>query len=60
MTVANTKFKVVVGEHDICDGVGAGSSEGGQALVASQIFEHPDYDSFDNDIAVLEVPSQQL
>ena len=55
MTLANTEFTVVVGEHDRCDGLGENSSEGGQVLEPSQVFEHPDYANFDNDIAILKV-----
>ena len=58
MTPTNTRFYVVVGEHNVCDGVGAQSSEGGQSLLASEVFEHPDHGNNDNDIAILKVTSQ--
>ena len=58
MTPTNTRFYVVVGEHNVCDGVGAQSSEGGQLLRASEVFEHPNYGNNDNDIAILKVTSQ--
>ena len=58
MTPSNTRFTVVVGEHNICDGVGTSSSEGGQVFVVSQVFEHPDHANNDNDIAILKVTSQ--
>ena len=58
MTPTNTRFYVVVGEHNVCDGVGSQSSEGGQILRASEVFEHPDHGNNDNDIAILKVTSQ--
>ena len=59
MTPSNGRVRVVVGEHNVCDGVGADSSEGGQILRASEVFEHPYYGNNDNDIAILKVTSQQ-
>ena len=58
MTPSNAGFTVVVGEHNICDGVGADSSEGGQILLASEVFEHPNYGNDVNDIAILKVTSK--
>ena len=53
MTPSNGEFRVVVGEHNRCDGV----NEGGQLLLASRVHEHPSYSNtgLDNDIAILEV-----
>merc|ERR1711973_388398 len=48
-----TKMKVIVGEHNECDGV----NEGGKLIKVKKITLHPDYNSrtIDNDIAVLEL-----
>ena len=61
MRPANSRFTVVVGEHNLCDGRGREGSEGGQVLVASHVFEHPNYarsnGHLQNYIAILEVNS---
>merc|ERR1712212_1147272 len=48
-----TDLRVIVGEHNLCDGV----NEGGKVIKVKKITLHPDYNSkkVDNDIAVLEL-----
>ena len=48
-----TDLWVIVGEHNVCDGV----NEGGKRVKVKKITSHPDYDkgSMNNDIAVLEL-----
>merc|ERR1712117_674482 len=48
-----TDLRVIVGEHNLCDGV----NEGGKVVKVKKITLHPDYNSrtVDNDIAVLEL-----
>jgi len=48
-----TDLWVIVGEHNVCDGV----NEGGKRVKVKKITSHPDYDkgSKNNDIAVLEL-----
>merc|ERR1712240_16095 len=55
-TIVNKMFtdlRVIVGEHNLCDGV----NEGGKVIKVKKITLHPDYNSrtVDNDIAVLEL-----
>merc|ERR1719275_445823 len=49
-----TNVKVMIGEHDWCDGV---NNEGGSWISAKRVINHPDYNSanLNNDIAVLEL-----
>merc|ERR1712117_562508 len=48
-----TDLRVIVGEHNLCDGV----NEGGKVVKVKKITLHPDYNSrtVDNDIALLEL-----
>merc|ERR1719322_483557 len=48
-----TDLRVIVGEHNVCDGV----NEGGKLIKVKKMTLHPDYNSrtIDNDIAVLEL-----
>merc|ERR1719432_262874 len=53
-TEHTTNVKVMIGEHDWCDGV---TNEGGSWISAKRVINHPDYNSANsnNDIAVLEL-----
>merc|ERR1719427_2443703 len=42
----------MIGEHNTCDGV---TNEGGSWISAKRVINHPNYHSYDNDIAVLEL-----
>ena len=56
MSASNSRVRVVVGEHNICDNV----NEGGQVIDASQVYVHPNYANNDNDIAIVKVTFRQL
>ena len=59
MTPSNARLTVVVGVHNKCDKTGPDYTEGGQEIVASEVFEHEDfvYSKKVNDIAILKVNS---